>query len=141
VIWMVRESAGRPPLADDQMRIKVQPMYARGHSQPPWRHVFVYFIRIENVGADTAQLYWRHWKIHGSGAGDQEVEGEGVVGECPVLSPGDVHEYNSFCVLEGRSGHMEGFYHFRREDGSVFRATIPRFHLQAPRVGESRQPD
>ena len=55
--------------------------------------------------------------------------------------PGDVHEYNSFCVLEGRSGHMEGFYHFRREDGSIFRATIPRFHLRVPRVGESREPD
>lgn len=55
-----------------------------------------------------------------------------MVGEAPWLSPGQVHEYQSFCVLRGRSGHMEGFYHFRREDGSVFRAPIPRFLLQAP---------
>ena len=94
--------------------------------------MFVYFVRIENTGAETAQLFWRHWRIHDAVAGDQEVVGEGVVGECPTLAPGDVHEYNSFCVLEGPSGFMEGHYHFRREDGSVFRAEIPRFQLQAP---------
>ncbi len=139
MITLAREPGRRPPVLDDEMRISVQPVYAHGPSRPPRRHVFVYFIRIENVGREAAQLFWRHWRIHDAVAGDQEVEGEGVVGQSPVLAPGDVHEYNSFCVLEGRSGHMEGFYHFRRDDGSVFRAPIPRFDLRAPRDGPGSQ--
>ncbi len=132
MIRLARDPDRQPPILPDEMRITVRPVYSRGHSQPPDRFVFVYFIRIENVGGETAQLFWRHWRIHDAAGEDQEVAGEGVVGECPVLAPGDVHEYNSFCVLEGRSGFMEGYYHFRRSDGSVFRARIPRFHLRAP---------
>ncbi len=132
MIKMARDSSRQPPILPDEMRITVQPVYSRGHSRPPHRHVFVYFIRIENIGKEAARLFWRHWRIHDAAAGDQEVAGEGVVGECPKLAPGDVHEYNSFCVLEGGSGFMEGYYHFRRDDGSVFRARIPRFHLRAP---------
>ena len=132
VIKLARDPNSQPPVQPGQMRITAEPVYSRGHSQPPDRYVFVYFIRIENIGTEAAQLFWRHWRIHDASAGDQEVAGEGVVGECPTLAPGDAHEYNSFCVLEGRSGFMEGYYHFRREDGSVFRARIPRFMLQAP---------
>ena len=137
MIRLARDPHPQPPLLPDRIRITVEPVYARGHSRPPRRYVFVYFVRIENIGDETAQLFWRHWKIHDAAAGDQEVAGEGVVGECPTLSPGDVHEYNSFCVLEGPSGFMEGFYHFRREDGSVFRAEIPRFLLQAQAKGDT----
>lgn len=122
----------RPPVVSDRMRISVEPAYSHGHSTPPDRHVFAYFVRIENVGNQPAQLYWRHWKIHDPVAGDQEVEGEGVVGESPMLEPGDVHEYCSYCILESRNGHMEGFYHFRERDGTAFRAEIPRFFLQVP---------
>lgn len=129
----------RPPILEGEMRITAEPVFARGHSQPPFRYVFVYFIRIENIGSETAQLFWRHWLIHDAVAGDQEVEGEGVVGESPVLEPGGVHEYQSFCALAGRSGHMEGFYHFRRPDGTVFRAAIPRFELRVPRSGSHAQ--
>ena len=128
-------SHGRPPILHDQMEIDVRTVYAHGASEPPHRFVFAYFIRIENVGDHAAQLFWRHWKIHDAHAGDQEVEGEGVVGESPVLRPGEIHEYNSFCILEGPRGHMEGFYHFRRSDGSAFRAPIPRFDLRGPRRG------
>lgn len=124
---------GAPPVERDAMAIAVQPEYAREHSDPrAWRYVFVYDVTIRNVGAATAQLFWRHWRIHDLVAGDHEVEGEGVVGESPVLQPGDAHRYRSFCVLRGPTGHMEGFYHFRRPDGSVFRAPIPRFHFHAP---------
>lgn len=112
------------------IRITVQPSYAAEHSDPREpRYLFVYHIRIENVGDRTAQLLWRHWYIHDDVAGDSEVEGEGVIGEQPVLAPGDVHEYESFCVLRGVSGAMEGYYEFRRTDGSEFRAEIPRFEL------------
>ena len=114
------------------IRVTVRPVYAAEHSDPlEPRYVFVYFIRIENLGDRTAQLHWRHWYIHDEVAGDSEVEGEGVVGEQPVLAPGDVHEYNSFCVLRGPLGHMEGYYEFLYPDGTRFRAEIPRFVLDA----------
>jgi uncharacterized protein affecting Mg2+/Co2+ transport len=75
----------------------------------------------------------RKWLIHDSvGDGeDTEVEGEGVVGELPVIAPGHIHEYQSFCVLKSPSGYMEGQYFFRRTDKSRFAADIPRFLLDA----------
>jgi len=113
------------------IRITVRPVYVPQHSDPDdSRFVFVYFIRIENAGDRTVQLLWRHWYIHDDVGGDSEVAGDGVVGEQPVLAPGDVHEYNSFCVLRGPRGHMEGFYEFRSPDGTRVRAEIPRFHLR-----------
>ena len=113
------------------IRVTAQPFYLSEHSDPgDDRYVFAYRMRIENVGDQAAQLVWRHWYIHDTAAGDSEVEGEGVVGEQPLIGPGDVHEYQSFCVLEGPEGSMEGFYEFRRPDGHVFRADIPRFLLR-----------
>jgi ApaG protein len=114
------------------MRITVRPQFAPEHSdamEP--RYVFIYRIRIENAGERTAQLMWRHWYIHDVVAGDSEVEGEGVIGEQPVIAPGETHEYESFCVLRGPLGHMEGYYEFRRPDRTSFRAEIPRFTLNA----------
>jgi ApaG protein len=120
----------------DGLRVTVRPSYSAEHSDPMEpRYVFVYRIRLENQGERTAQLLWRHWYIHDEVAGDSEVQGEGVVGEQPVLAPGDVHEYESFCVLRGPLGHMEGYYEFRRTDGSKFRAEIPRFILDADGSG------
>lgn len=117
------------------IRITVTPRFAPEHSDADEpRYVFIYHIRIENVGQHTAQLRWRHWYIHDSVAGDSEVQGEGVVGEQPVLAPGDVHEYESFCVLQGSSGHMEGYYLFSSPDGVEFRADIPRFALKVAEV-------
>ena len=113
------------------IRVIAQPFYVAEHSDPgDERYVFAYRMRIENVGDQAAQLVWRHWYIHDSASGESEVEGEGVVGEQPLIGPGDVHEYQSFCVLEGPEGSMEGYYEFRRPDGGVFRADIPRFLLR-----------
>ena len=115
------------------IRISVRPVYTPEHSDPlEPRFVFVYFIRIENQGERTAQLRWRHWYIHDPVAGDSEVEGEGVVGEQPLLAPGEVHEYQSFCILQAPEGSMEGFYELVRPDGTRFKAAIPRFMLQLP---------
>jgi ApaG protein len=112
------------------IRVTVRPTYQPEHSDvADARYVFAYHIRIENVGDRAAQLLWRHWDIHDPAAGDSVVEGEGVVGEQPVLAPGDAHEYESYCVLRGPSGHMEGWYEFARTDGSRFRADVPRFIL------------
>jgi ApaG protein len=120
------------------IRITVRPRYVPEQSRPSQRHfVFAYYVRIENVGQGTAQLVSRRWFIHDSVGRDTEVEGEGVVGEQPVLAPGRVHEYQSFCVLQSGSGHMEGSYRFVRADGSAFEAQIPRFILDAEQAPDA----
>jgi len=107
-------------------------MYLREQSEPSAGHyVFAYFVRIENVGRQPAQLVSRRWLIHDSSGEDTEVKGEGVVGEQPVIAPGQVHEYQSFCILRSGEGFMEGHYNFTCPDSTRFRAEIPRFLLSA----------
>ena len=112
------------------IRVSVRPAYLPQHSrQAEGQYVFAYAVRIENVGPQAARLLSRHWLIHDSIGEVTEVQGDGVVGEQPLLAPGRVHEYQSFCVLKSPSGWMEGEYHFVRHDGSTFDAVIPRFDL------------
>lgn len=114
------------------IRITVRPVYLKDQSEPASRHyVFAYYIRIENIGAQPAQLVSRRWLIHDSAGDDTEVEGEGVVGQQPTIPPGGVHEYQSFCILKSGEGFMEGHYNFLRPDSTTFRAEIPRFILSA----------
>jgi ApaG protein len=113
------------------VRITVSPVYLDRHSDPDEpRYVFAYRIRIENVGDAPAHLRRRHWYIHDPVGGDQEVAGDGVVGQEPHIEPGGVHEYESFCVLRAPEGHMEGYYVMERPDGSSFQAAVPRFLLR-----------
>lgn len=117
------------------IRVTVRPSYLPHQSHPSRGHfVFAYFVRLENVGGQTVQLRSRYWQIHDSGGEDMEVEGDGVVGEQPVIPPGRVYEYQSFCVLRSATGHMEGRYNFVRADGTTFAAQIPRFMLEAGTV-------
>ena len=121
--FFYRETAG--------IRITVRPAFVADQSRPSFgQFVFAYRVRIENVGAQAAQLVSRRWLIHDSIGEDSAVEGEGVVGEQPVVRPGSVHEYRSYCVLKSPSGHMEGAYRFVRADGTTFEALIPRFLLE-----------
>jgi ApaG protein len=114
------------------VRVTVRPRFLADQSLPTaGRFVFAYLVRIENVGARAVQLLSRRWLIHDDVGEDLEVAGDGVVGEQPSLPPGTVHEYSSFCVLKSPSGYMEGHYTFVRDDGSRFRAQIPRFTLDA----------
>lgn len=114
------------------IRISVRPVFLPERSQPAKQQfVFAYFVRIENVGSETQQLRTRQWLIHDSIGEETVVEGEGVVGEQPVLARGQVHEYQSFCVLKSPSGFMEGKYFFHDPEGVILAADIPRFHLQA----------
>ncbi|NJK78392.1 MAG: Co2+/Mg2+ efflux protein ApaG [Chloroflexaceae bacterium] len=114
------------------IRVTVQPMYLEDHSDPIFNHyVFVYAVRIENNGRKTMQLLSRRWLIHDSNGENHEVQGDGVVGEQPVLSSGDVHEYQSFCVLKSPRGYMEGSYRFIGRDDVIMEAQIPRFYLEA----------
>lgn len=91
--------------------------------------LFVYFITIANNGLHPVRLLRRHWFIHDPVGGDHEVEGEGVVGEQPLIAPGESHEYNSYCLLKSYQGFMEGTYQMEEEDGSTFEVAIPRFYL------------
>ena len=112
------------------IRITVRPLFLPDQSHPERaQFVFAYSVRIENVARHAARLLTRRWLIHDSAGEDTEVEGEGVIGEQPRIVPGGVHEYRSFCVLKSERGYMEGHYHFVRDDGSSFDATIPRFTL------------
>ena len=114
------------------IRITVRPLFLADQSMPALRrYVFAYLIRIENVGQHTVQLLARHWYIHDSIGEDYEVVGDGVVGQQPVLAPGDVHEYSSFCILKSPQGHMHGTYRFLGPGDAQFDAHIPRFDLAA----------
>ena len=114
------------------IRVTVRPLYLPERSNPTGQQfVFAYFVRIENTGPETVHLRTRRWLIHDSIGEDTVVEGEGVVGEQPLLARGQVHEYQSFCVLKSPSGHMEGHYFFDRHDGTTVAAEIPRFDLAA----------
>jgi ApaG protein len=96
------------------------------------RWFWVYHIRLENHRDDSVQLLTRHWRITDSRGTVNLVDGEGVVGETPILAPGGTHDYVSGCELTTRQGSMEGHYTFAREDGSLLRVAIPFFPLAAP---------
>ena len=116
----------------NDVRVTVRPWFLAAQSQPVLgRFVFGYHIRIENVGSGPVQLLTRYWLIKDSNGEETIVEGEGVVGEQPVIAPFRSHEYQSYCVLKSPSGSMEGRYTFVRSDGSRFEADIPRFELDA----------
>ncbi len=93
---------------------------------------WVYHIRIENNREDTIQLLTRHWRISDARGMISLVDGEGVVGETPVLAPGQTHDYVSGCPLATPHGSMEGFYTFQDGAGDMFEARIPFFPLAAP---------
>lgn len=96
------------------------------------RWFWSYHIRIENHREDPVQLLTRHWKITDGHGSVNHVDGDGVVGEQPLLKPGGSHDYVSGCPLSTPSGIMEGHYRFIRADGSTFLVEIPRFKLVAP---------
>jgi len=93
---------------------------------------WVYHIRLENGSDETVRLLTRHWRITDGRGMVSHVDGEGVVGEQPVLLPGQSHDYVSGCPLSTPHGSMEGHYGFLRADGSVLEVAIPFFPLSAP---------
>ena len=98
------------------------------------RWFWAYHVRIENEGARAVQLVSREWTILDGRGGRHEVQGEGVVGEQPVIEPGASFDYVSGCPLNTPTGAMEGRYHMIGADGHSFAAAIPRFPLVAPAV-------
>ncbi len=114
------------------VKVTVRPIYLDGASDPmEMQFAFGYAVRIENTGAEEVQLLRRHWVIQERNGQLQDIEGEGVVGEQPVIEPGRTHRYVSSCVISSFNGSMEGTYLMQLENGERFRAIIPRFPLHA----------
>ena len=117
------------------IQVQVQTQYIEGQSNPEKNYyVFAYTITIENKGRQTAQLLTRHWIITDSNHKIQEVQGDGVVGEQPILKPGQQIVYTSGTMLETSVGIMKGSYQMESDDGFLFDAEVAEFVLSTPRV-------
>lgn len=116
-----------------QIEVSVEPAFHAEHSDPVrGRWFFSYTIRITNHGADVVQLLSRHWIITNAHGTREEVRGSGVVGEQPVLGPGEHFEYTSFCPLGTSLGSMEGSYQMVNDAGERFDVEIAPFALVDP---------
>lgn len=121
---------GHSDLTTDGIRVRVGGQYLPNQSSPEaGRFAYAYRVRIHNDGDASAQLVSREWVILDADNGRRVVRGEGVVGEQPLLAPGEGFEYVSGCTLPTEWGTMEGTYHFVREDGSPFEVAVGRFFL------------
>jgi len=115
--------------------IRVRPSYLAGQSDPEGgRWVWAYQVEIENQGAAAVQLMARHWTITDGRGLTEEVRGPGVIGEQPVIGPGDSYSYASGCPLGTPSGSMVGCYYMTDAEGRTFEAAIPAFSLDVPGV-------
>ncbi|OYY89343.1 MAG: Co2+/Mg2+ efflux protein ApaG [Sphingomonas sp. 28-66-16] len=113
--------------------VRVSVSYLPEQSDPQrGRWFWAYHIRLENQGRMAVQLLTRHWIITDGRGARHSVEGEGVVGEQPLITPGASFDYVSGCPLSTPTGAMQGSYHMIGEDGSAFDVDIPRFTLIAP---------
>ena len=122
-------------MAKYEFSINVRPQYLVEHSNPDeQQYVFAYTVTIRNTGEHTAKLISRHWIITDGNNAVEEVRGEGVVGEQPVLQPGEAFEYTSGCPLPTPVGSMRGSYQCVADDGTAFEAPIPEFVLSMPRT-------
>lgn len=119
----------------DGIIVKVRPSYLAAQSDPAGgRWVWAYKVEIENRSERTVQLVARHWTIVDALGRIEEVRGQGVVGEQPVIGPGDRYAYASGCPLGTPSGSMQGTYYLKDEKGRDLEAAIPAFSLDVPDV-------
>ena len=115
------------------IRIQVKSAYLPDRSSPrESSYLFMYNIRISNVGSETAQLVSREWIITNAEGEVERVKGPGVVGEQPVLAPGGSFEYTSYCPLKTSVGSMQGSYQMVTPNGEQFDAIISPFTLAVP---------
>jgi ApaG protein len=115
------------------IRVQVSSQFLPDRSSPKeGQYVFAYHITITNVGTDTAQLISRHWIITNADGETEDVQGPGVVGEQPVLKPGEHFDYTSFCPLKTNVGTMHGSYTMVTPDGEAFQAKVAPFTLAVP---------
>ena len=119
----------------EEVQVQVEAFYLETHSLPEEDHyVFAYRIRLKNLSQQTVKLLRRHWIITDSNGETNEVRGEGVVGDQPVLEPDQEYEYTSGSHLKSPVGTMQGSYQMTTTDGEEFEVTIPCFTLAIPGV-------
>ncbi|MFT5657389.1 MAG: ApaG protein [Gammaproteobacteria bacterium] len=119
----------------NNIKVNVETRYIEEQSNPDKNYyVFAYTITIVNQGEQAARLLTRHWVITDSNHKIQEVRGDGVIGEQPVLKPGEKFVYTSGTMLETSVGTMKGSYQMEADDGFQFDATVDEFVLSTPRV-------
>lgn len=117
----------------NDIRVTVRPEYSDERSEPEVsRYFWLYTIEIHNQGRVPVQLTHRHWRITDAHGKLEEVRGSGVVGEQPMLEPGQSFRYTSGCPLTTPSGIMVGIYRMVDENGQAFDVTIPAFSLDSP---------
>ncbi|WP_339635742.1 Co2+/Mg2+ efflux protein ApaG [uncultured Sneathiella sp.] len=117
----------------ENIMVSVTPVYLTERSRPAdGLYVWAYQVRIENQGSRSVTLRNRHWRITNADGHTETVDGEGVIGEQPVLAPGDVYEYTSGTPLSTSSGIMVGSYDMESEEGKIFAVDIPAFSLDSP---------
>lgn len=122
-------------MATYEFKIKVAVRYVEEQSDPERsQFVFAYTVNIRNAGSVAAQLVSRHWVITSGNNAVQEVQGLGVVGQQPLLQPGEEFEYTSGATLATPQGSMYGEYFCVAEDGTRFETQIPEFVLSLPRT-------
>ena len=115
------------------IRVSVEPNYVENQSAPEdRRYVWAYTVRIDNDSRETVQLKTRYWRITDAMGQTEEVWGEGVVGQQPVIRPGEGFEYTSGAPLATPSGLMVGRYGMETVDGVAFEVDIPAFSLDSP---------
>lgn len=121
-------------ISEHNIAVSVEVKYWPNRSQPHENHYFfVYFVTIQNNCDHTVQLTKRHWDIFDSIGDYRTVDGEGVVGETPVLKPGQKFQYNSGCNLTSEIGYMKGYYTLLNLlDDREFQVEIPEFDLIVP---------
>jgi ApaG protein len=121
-------------LITNGIKISVETFYQPGYSEPKAQQfIFAYRVSIENLSQVTVQLLRRHWFIQDALGQIKEVEGEGVIGQQPIIPPGETHQYVSWCNLPTEVGKMYGTFLMQRtEDLSDFDAVIPEFHMITP---------
>jgi ApaG protein len=116
----------------DNVKVEVRPFFIEQRSNIlDQQFFFAYFVTIINNSSDHIRLLKRHWLIHDEEADDYEINGDGVVGEQPVIEVGAYYTYNSFCILKSFEGFMEGSFQMKRADGTSFDVEIPKFFLKA----------
>ena len=121
-----------------QIRVRVTPEYLPEQSEPEDQYYFwSYKVEITNLGKETLQLKTRHWKITDATGRTEEVRGPGVVGEQPVLEPGQSFSYSSGCPLKTPQGLMVGSYQMVGGDGRSIDVAIPAFSLDSPHAKRS----
>jgi ApaG protein len=119
----------------EDIRVEVWPCYVPEKSDPEKNYFFfAYTVKITNLGQGKLRLLRRHWIIRNGKGREEHIQGDGVVGEKPILLQGENFRYTSFCPLETPTGNMRGKYEFCDDHGHSFWVKIPLFFFRGPKM-------